>query len=305
MNATYEKAQQFMQRNARPLDFARWQYHFENGTKNDVIACLAYYQNEDGGFGHALEADSWNPNSTPIQTWAATEILREIDFTDREHPIIQGILRYLNSEQDFTGQLWYNAVKSNNDYPHAPWWQTAQDSTGRDGYNPTACLAGFIIRFADPASALYQLGRRVAKAAVDQFVSKEGQVDMHTLSCYIQLLQYCQEADECVEIDLEKIQQMMLAAVKRSITQDTAQWENGYICKPSQFFKNKDSIFYAENQAIAEYECAYIVKSQLADGSWAIPWGWSDYPEQWALSKNWWKANAVINNLLYLRGLDK
>lgn len=44
-------------RNARPLDFARWQYHFENGGKEAVLRALSYYQNKDGGFGYALELD--------------------------------------------------------------------------------------------------------------------------------------------------------------------------------------------------------------------------------------------------------
>ena len=97
MNAMYEKTRRFLYRNARPLDIARWQYHFENGSKEAVLTALSCYQNEDGGFGHALEEDCWNPNSSPIQTWVATEILREIEFTDASHPVIQGILRYLAS----------------------------------------------------------------------------------------------------------------------------------------------------------------------------------------------------------------
>ena len=137
---TFEKARVFVYRNARPLDLARWQYHFENGSKEAVLTALAAYQNEDGGFGHALEPDAWNPNSAPIQTWTATEILREIYFTDNTHPIIAGILRYLDSGAEFTGHFWYNAPGSNNDYPHAPWWHTESDSTCHNDYNPTACL---------------------------------------------------------------------------------------------------------------------------------------------------------------------
>ena len=50
-NITYEKAKAFMYRNARPLDLARFQYHFEHGSKESVLNALNYYQNEDGGFG--------------------------------------------------------------------------------------------------------------------------------------------------------------------------------------------------------------------------------------------------------------
>lgn len=46
-----EKAQEFIYRNARPLDLARWNYLFENGDKENVLKILSSYQNEDGGFG--------------------------------------------------------------------------------------------------------------------------------------------------------------------------------------------------------------------------------------------------------------
>lgn len=301
----FEKARTFVYRNARPLDFARWQYHFENGSQENVLSALAVYQNEDGGFGHALEADSWNPNSAPIQTWEATEILREINFTDSSHPIIKGILRYLESKKDFDGQFWYNTIKSNNDYPHAPWWHTQSNSTCHNNYNPTACLAGFIIRFADKSSSLYKLACVIAKEAAQQIMLEQGQSDMHTLSCFISLMQYCEEAKDTTVIDLISIKDKLREQVKNSITLDTTSWKTSYICKPSQFLCSKDSIFYDDNKEISEFECEYIKETQLEDGSWSIPWGWEDYPEQWAISKNWWKANVVINNVLYLHNFNK
>jgi len=304
-NITYIKARSFVYRNARPLDSARWQYHFEGGSKDAVLTALACYQNEDGGFGHALEPDAWNPNSAPIQTWTATEILREINFTDNTHPIIQGILHYLGSEQDFEGHFWYSTVSSNNDYPHAPWWHTESDSTCHNDYNPTACLAGFIIRFAEKGSELYQLGCRIAREAFDTYMGGGLLGDMHTAGCFIRLMQYCEEAGADDLFDVAALKTKLLEQVKHSITKNTAEWETGYICKPSQFFNSRDSIFYADNKEMAEYECEYIIKTQLDDGSWDIPWGWADYPAEWAVAKNWWKGNGAIGNLLYLKGMEK
>lgn len=103
MNFTFEKARTFMYRNARPLDLARFQYHFENGSKQNVMNVLSYYQNEDGGCGHAIEADCWNPNSTPLHTGGASDIIREIDFTERNHPLIQGLLNGIQVEHILMG----------------------------------------------------------------------------------------------------------------------------------------------------------------------------------------------------------
>ncbi|MFO7612998.1 MAG: hypothetical protein R6W99_11075 [Clostridia bacterium] len=300
---TFEKARTYIYRNARPLDLARWQYHFENGGKDAVLKALAVYQNEDGGFGHALEPDSWNPNSSPIQTWAATEILKEIGFTDNSHPIIKGILRYLASGQDFSGHFWHSTVLSNNDYPHAPWWHTDSESISHNDYNPTACLAGFIIRFADKNSPLYTLGCRIVKEACDSYLGQGLLNDMHTGLCYVRLMQYCEEAGIGDLIDLLAFKEKLLLQVKSGITQNTAEWETSYICKPSQFFNSRDSIFYADNKEIAKYECEHIVKTQLEDGSWNIPWGWKGYHEEWAVARNWWKSNGIIINMLYLKGI--
>ena len=58
-----KQAESFIYKNARPLDLARWKYIFEGGGKEDVLTALAAYQKEDGGIGHALEPDCWNPQS--------------------------------------------------------------------------------------------------------------------------------------------------------------------------------------------------------------------------------------------------
>jgi hypothetical protein len=303
MARTYQKARAFIYRNARPLDIARWQYHFEGGGKDAVLTALAAYQNEDGGFGHALEPDSWSPNSVPMQTWQATEILREINFTDAAHPIIQGILRYLTSGAEFDGHFWNNTCSSNNDYPHAPWWHADSGYVNDGNYNPTACLAGFIIRFAEKGGELHRLGRRIAKEAFDAYAGKGSLDDMHTAACYIRLWQYCEEAGAEDIIDLAALKERLCEQVKHSITQNTSEWETSYICKPSQFFGSRDSVFYADNKDIAEYECEFIVKTQLDDGSWAVTWNWSEYPEEWAISKNWWKGSNVVLNTLYLKGI--
>lgn len=301
---TFQKARTFIYRHARSLDFARWQYHFENGSAESVLCALTFYQNEDGGFGHALEADAWNPNSSPIQTWAATETLHEIGFTDASHPIISGILRYLASGKDFNGSFWYNTVKSNNDYPHAPWWHTESDSACHNDYNPTASLAGFIIRFADKKSDLYQLGSRIIKEAFVHFQNTENHNDMHTIGCYISMFEDCKKAD-FVGIDMNNFEEKLCNIVSENITKNTAEWEQGYVCMPSQFINGKDSPFYAKNKEIADAECDFILRTQLDDGSWHIPWGWNDYPDEWAISKNWWKSNGIIGNLLYLKAFGK
>lgn len=128
---------------------------------------------------------------------------------------------------------------------------------------------------------------------------------MHTVSCYIRLMQYVEEAGVTDVFDIDVLKNKLKKQVTYSITRNTDEWETSYVCKPSQFFNSRESIFYIDNKEIADFECEFIIRTQLDDGSWNITWKWADYPEEWAISKTWWKSNNIITYMLYLKGFDK
>lgn len=300
VSTTFEKARTFMYRNARPLDWARFQYHFENGSKEAVMKMLSYYQNEDGGFGHAVEPDCWNPNSIPLHSNTAGEIIRQIDYNDAEHPVIQGLLKWYEGGEHFNGKSWAITVESSNHYPHAPWWHTESVSSCHTDYNGTAQIAGFIVRYAGKNSSLFQLGVRIANEAVCA-LSPDEITDMNTCVCYLRMAELFESANAEKYIPFDELKRKLHKSVHKLIETDTSKW-NSYTCKPSCFFTSKQSEYYWENKDIADYECAHIINTQLPDGSWNITWNWEDYPEEWAVSKNWWKGQVIIEKLLYLKG---
>ncbi|MFL0168808.1 hypothetical protein [Candidatus Clostridium helianthi] len=297
----YEQSRNFIYKNARPLDIARWKYLFENGSNEDVLTALIAYQNEDGGFGNALEPDCWNPNSSPVQTWVATEIIKEINLKDKNHPIIQGVLNYLSSGKDFDGHTWSNAVATNNDYPHAPWWNF--EPYQETSYNPTACFIGFILKFADKNSKLFELACVLAKEAYSYFKVNFPMESMHTVSCFVELYEYIKECSINNLLDIEEFSTLLHEQIQHVITYDTSKWTVDYVCKPSLFIDTKTSDFYMENKEICDYECEFILNTQELDGTWGITWSWTDYPEQWNISKNWWKSDLIIKNIRYIKAL--
>lgn len=303
MNPVYEAARAFICRNARPLDLAQFRFHFEGGSMSDVLSALSAYQNPDGGFGHALEPDCWNPASSPIQTWEATETLYRLGHPPEAEEIAQGILRYLESGRDGDEGGWFNSIPSNNDHPRAPWWQAGDEMKADD--NPTACLAGFMLLHADQGSAARLKAQRMAKEAGQRILAAEGPRDMHLIACYIRMVEYMRMAGETALLDLRAAEDKLRALVSDSITRDTDEWRTGYVCRPSQFFTAKESPFYEDNRDIADFEAQWIIDTQMPDGSWAIPWYWDDYPEEWVVAKNWWKSIVIINNLLFLRGMGR
>lgn len=297
----YYQAGKFIYRNARPLDLARWKYLFEGGSREDVLTALAAYQNDDGGFGHALEPDCWNPASSPIQTWVAAEIIREIGLEDKNHPVVQGILQYLASGKDFDGHTWANTIASNNDAPHAPWWEYA--SGAETSYNPTACLIAFILKFSDPEGELFSLACTLAREAYDYFKAHFPMESVGNVSCFVKLYDYLKESTADTLIDLTEFKTLLQRQIQYVITYDTSKWAVEYVCKPSFFISSKASDFYEENREICEYECEFIENTQEADGTWAITWSWADYEEEWSISKNWWKSDWIIKHLLYIKAM--
>lgn len=299
-----EKAREFIYRNARPLDIARWNYLFETSDKQDVIKYLKAYQNSDGGFANALEPDSWNQKSTPMQTWVATKIMKEMYLNDKSHSLITGILEYLVSSDEFDGHCWngLNTVATNNDYPHAPWWSytKAQETS----YNPTASLIGFMLKYADKKSSAYQLACGLSKEAYGYFKKNFPLESMHETACFVELYEYMKECDIQGLLDLEEFKNLLQQQIKKVITYDTDCWNTDYVCKPSLFISSKKSDFYSGNEDICNFECKFIKQAQNADGTWNVTWSWNEFPEQWAVSKNWWKSDIIIRNIAYIQAIE-
>ena len=297
----YNKARNFIFRNARPLDMARWKYLFEANDRESVLECLKAYQNPDGGFANALEPDSWNKESSPLQTWVATKIIREVNLVDKSHPLIGSILSYLDSGHNFNGQMWngLNSLKSNNDYPHAPWWSYIKEE--EKSYNPTASLIGFILKYAEKDSNIYNLACKLALEAYSYFKENYPLKSMHEVSCFVEMYEYMKEAGIFNLFDLNRFRDLLDRQIQKLITYDTSSWDIDYVCKPSIFIPNKESDFYSSNKDICDYECNYIINNQKEDGTWNVTWSWDAYSREWSISENWWKSDIIIRNIKFVK----
>lgn len=297
----FENAKNFVYRNARPLDFARWRFHFENAGAEEVLAILASYQNADGGFGNAIEPDLWNPKSTPAGTLAAAEILRETGFTDGSHPIVQGMLGYLASGKDFEKDGWFFTVPANNAYPHAEWW-SCPNGKGVPAENPTAGLAAFALTMAKRGSALYRKARGIAVKSIYNFFAQRPR-EMHTLRCYLWLLEVCEDIPEFKIIDMNLFRKRLYEAVRETVCKDKEKWTAEYVCKPSHFFDRTERIFQILDTELCKEEAEVIRKSQQPDGSLPVTWQWWTSYKQEGIAENWWKSAQLITALLYITAI--
>lgn len=294
----------WIHRNARPIDMARWSYLFEDGSKEAVIKELEHYQNEDGGFAYGLEADCWNDESQPIQTWKATEIIHEIGGIEKSHSLISDILTYLENCPHFSNYRWHGTIPSNNNCSHGEWWDYSEDMVRIWNWNPTVCLAGFILFYSDKDSNIYNLGKASALEGYSWFRSQEHMESMHQTFCFLRLYEYLVEAGISNLIDLEEFKELLNKHINDLIEKDSSIWQTEYVCKPSFFINSKESMFYTDNIDITKYEVDFIMNSRTSEGVWNPSWAWSSYGEQWHIAKNWWKADIAIKNVKFLKNFS-
>ncbi|MEO6890935.1 MAG: hypothetical protein ABI324_18275, partial [Ktedonobacteraceae bacterium] len=140
-NQRLQNAQEFIWRNARLLERYLFTALFSGGSKEPVLAALRAYQNEDGGFGNALEPDRRCPFSQPQDIEFALHILDAIDAM--HDPMVTRACDYLVSITTAEGGV-PAALPSLNAYPHAPWWTTEENPAA--SLNPTAAIAGLFLK---------------------------------------------------------------------------------------------------------------------------------------------------------------
>lgn len=131
------RAGRFFARNGRDIDRARFAYHFGDAPQDELLAALGRFQNDDGGFGRALEPDIAAPDSNPFATELALTVCRQADLP-RGHELLGRAVWYLESTQDEDGG-WRFAPGV---YEHAlaPWFRSWQWPS----LNPACTLAGLL-----------------------------------------------------------------------------------------------------------------------------------------------------------------
>ncbi len=147
-------------RGARPLDFTRWNYLFETGSCDDFLSVLSSYQNEDGGFGYNIEANNWNPNSSPYTVCIALDYLDITgDYVSSiKNKMVMGIIKYLASGAYLTENGWVGmqGIPSNNDFSHLPWFHYDPEKGTQADIGVTKRLSDFIRKHTDTSSDIYQ-----------------------------------------------------------------------------------------------------------------------------------------------------
>lgn len=289
------KAMKYITENARPLELAVYRYFFEGGSNRNVIGELSRFQNSDGGFGHALEPDFFNPNSSPIATNDAIITLARVKALDRDSDMVKGIARYLDSHESFDEdkKRWLFAIDSNKDYPHAIWWEKKGDGISK--FNPSVSLATFMVCYGK-RTPIYE---EIIKEAIEYL--RNGEISGDDVNCYLLTYELLTSNSINDIVDLITFKDLLSKAIESCICKDISKYGVEYVPMPSVIFTGKYTEFITpEIIPLINAEKDILGKLQMEDGGFDITWKWyTPYSDEYEQARNWWRPRITIEKLLY------
>lgn len=102
---------------AQDIDVAILSY--ASGEKEFFLDAMSLYQNTDGGFGHNLYIDNYNPNSSAVTSFYALILLDIFRIDSKEASLmLNKVFTYLYHKADVKDELFLSVPKDNDKYAH-------------------------------------------------------------------------------------------------------------------------------------------------------------------------------------------
>ncbi|MDG0888544.1 hypothetical protein [Paracholeplasma manati] len=283
----------------RDLEVAIFNTLFEGDEREMVAYALSIFQNKDGGFGHGLEPDSTNPNSSPFQTSVALEILCDVGFRDDNldeytKDLINRAFKYLlkTLENDY----WPSTVPSNNDFPCAIWWM--HDPNKKQTINPTGSILGSTLLLANKSTNGYKTALTQAIQHLKQYLNEPCH-EKHDLAVLARLYHALKEVEPQCEL-LGAFKEKLFKEIQESID-PVDQWE-GYATMPFDFPLDDEN--YGINPTILSASVDYL-KRTLKNNYWEPSWQWYKDEDTFEIQSIKWHGILINKFLSYISHIQK
>lgn len=290
----YLAARRFLYDRGRELERLVFEHEFEGAPAWPILDALAAYQNEDGGFGHALEPDSTTPASGALATSVALRLLADIG-APASHPLVAGAVHYLGESLGSEAPgVWRIVPREAAGSPHAPWWRQAGLAASFGGFelNPRADLLAQLIRLRAGTNLVQELLPDVLDAAVRR---SEGGFEMHDLICCARLL----DALPRGSAESERLLAVLEPAAVRAVSEAG---ETGYGLKAIDLAPSPASVLAGALAGSASAELQALIAQQGEEGAWWPVWDWGDhggpdYAAAWETSRVAWAGILTLEAL--------
>lgn len=293
-----QKAEDYIKTNCRPLEQARFDNLFKNGSVDHVIEELKKIQNTDGGFGNGLEPDFLLPDSSPLATTPAFQTFDEISEPDGT--MIKNAINYLETSFVKNRKGWFSASEAINDYPHAPWWnwdkEKKQTVIDENWGNPSAEIIGYLWKYKQYLNHLDI--HELVVYAIDYWNNKADFTSEHEVYCFIRLYKNLPPEQGA------QLEKNLITATEQLVNFDQTSWAE-YVPQPIHFADSPSFfLFHAVKKGI-EANLDYLGTSINEEGVWSPNWLWGQYEAEWEKAKIQWQGILTIRNLKILHAYDR
>ena len=293
------RSKSFIWANCSELTQALFTHYLEKTNVPGVINALSTYQNEDGGFGHNLEGDFELPDSSPLATSVAFQILSALEVSHHE-TVVQNGIRYLINEYEPGRNGWFSVPPQVNDFPHAGWWHYIESERGtvidQAWGNPTAELVGVLLKYSQllPENFLVPIYLHTL-----QYLREfQGEMDMHELYCFLRF------AKNMPQTDFELVKARLIHFVMNTVTTEPEGWE-AYSAQPLDFVTDLDSFLYDPLMKHVQSNLNYWIDHIKPDGMWYPNWSWENYPQAWEKARIQIAGRLSVNRLQILKKFNR
>lgn len=257
MNDTFARARGFVYAEGRLVERRLFAALFEGGPAGAVVDCLRGYQNEDGGFGHALEPDKRAPESQPLDVLIALQTLDAAGVFHSE--MVTRACDFLDSVADARGAV-PPVFPSIAGYPRAGHW-------GDGDFPPSLSPAVGIVGLLDKHGVDHPWRERAAAYCFDE-LEREPPTDAHAIRDALIFLEHAPDRGRA-----EALIPSVADALRRArwFLADAA--GERYGLRPLAFAPSPDSrwrTWFSEAEIDAHLEA--LAGEQQEDGGWPLRW---------------------------------
>lgn len=278
----FENAANFIWKHGRLLERRIFEYFFFDGSKENIITSLKAYQNDDGGYGNALEPDLRAPESQPLHMEFALRTLYDCNITDLELSI--RACEYISRHADLSSGI-PTLSKSSINYPHAVHWDHPLST--EPSFDRLTGLVGLL--------KWQGINSPWLDAAVDvclKNISTKKFEDAHTILTSFCLLESLPQTEQISQL-YNKLSTELLTSAK-FFRMDA--YSQNYGLSPLEFAPSPSSYcngIFSKDTIIQHLN---VLESQQSDdGGWPISW---EAPGETAQLE--WRAWLTVKNLIVL-----
>lgn len=297
---TFIKIHSYMNKEARGLEKALFNYYFNDSTGEDILNMLEEYQNQDGGFGKGIEADFCLIDSSPMGTSIGLRYLNLLEDDEKAQRMIGKAIEYLESTFDSERNGWYSVPATVNDYPHAPHWEYRNDIgmtlIDYSWENPTAELIGYLYKYRQYLRKIDIFS--LLNYAIENLNKQTEFLSEHSIFCYIKMYNIIDKQYS------SRIERTIGHAISQLININEKEWTN-YVPSPLKFIDFDSRNFFGIDKKHIDNNLDYLIDDLEKDGRIFPTWEWDDYLDEWEIAKKEWIGDLTLNAMLSLKKFDR